>query len=64
MLPKMLKKSTISAIFITIAMALLCIPSQHAHAQNAMSREHQPAKKTVTEAKLLQQLSFLCDTLC
>lgn len=62
MLSKTLKKSLISAIVIT--MTSLCLFPQETKAQNAMSREHQPAKKTVTEAKLLRQLGFLCDSLC
>jgi Zn-dependent M28 family amino/carboxypeptidase len=45
-------------------MAALAFTHPDAKAQNAMSREHLPAKKTVTEARLMQQLSFLCDSLC
>lgn len=62
MLPKTLKKSFFLAIAATIAM--LCLLPQKTMAQNAMSREHQPAKKAVTEARLMHQLSFLCDSLC
>ena len=52
------------AIISIMAFIVLCIMPQTAAAQNAMAKEHIPAKKTVTEAKLLQQLSFLCDSLC
>lgn len=34
------------------------------HAQNRMLTEHYPSRRTVTEAKLKSQISFLCDTLC
>lgn len=64
MLPKTLKKSFSYAIIITMATLMFYLPAQETCAQNAMSREHQPAKKSVTEAKLMQQLSFLCDSLC
>lgn len=64
MLPKTLKKSIISTAVTVMAIAIFCLPAQETCAQNGMSREHQPAKKTVTEAKLLQQLSFLCDSIC
>lgn len=63
MLPKTLKNSIMSVI-ITVTAAMLCFPAQEAYAQNAMSREHQPAKQSVTETKLMKQLSFLCDSLC
>lgn len=43
---------------------LLLIPTYDACAQNAMSREHQPAKKCVTAEKLYYQMSFLTDSLC
>lgn len=64
MLPKNSKKSVISTIVLTIAMAMSCLNAQDSHAQNAMSREHQHAKKELTEGKLRMQLSFLCDSLC
>lgn len=38
--------------------------SNNLTAQNSMSREHQPAKKCVTQSKLHYQLSFLADSLC
>lgn len=64
MLRKRSKKSISLAILSTMAVLLLCITPQKAAAQYAMSREHQRAKQTVSEAKLMQQLSFLSDSLC
>lgn len=34
------------------------------YAQNTMTRGHMPARNTVTEKKLLRQISFLSDSLC
>lgn len=64
MMLKTSKKSIISAIVTAMVMTMMHLPATEIHAQNGMSREHQPAKRIVTEANLLQQLSFLCDSLC
>ena len=64
MLPKIFKNSVKSAIITIMAAVLCCIASPESAAQNAMSREHLSAKKILSEARLKQQLSFLCDTLC
>lgn len=64
MMPNNLKKSVNRAIISTMAFLLLCLFPQNVEAQNAMSREHLPAKRLVTEAKLFHQISFLSDTIC
>ena len=64
MLLKNPKKSMKSVILSVMAAMLCCIFSLESAAQNAMSREHIPAKKKITESKLQHQLSFLCDSLC
>lgn len=64
MLPKNIKKSIKSAILSTMAVIMCCSIPQTAASQNAMTREHQAAKKVVTTARMTSQLSFLCDSLC
>ena len=63
-LRKNIKKSMSKAIISTMVLLVMCFIPQAASAQNAMSREHIPAKSKVTEAKLTYQVSFLCDSLC
>ena len=58
------KKSTKKTIISIMVFLVLCIMPKEASAQYAMAKEHLSAKKTVTEAKLMQQLSFLCDSIC
>lgn len=50
-----------TAVTFVMAAILHFISIGTAHAQNAMSREHQPAKKCVTLDRLHYQLSFLTD---
>ena len=64
MLPKRPKKSLNWAIVSIMAIVLSCIHAPEVAAQNAMSKEHLPAKRVVTESKLNMQLAFLCDSLC
>ena len=64
MLPKRPKKSLNWAIVSIMAIVLSCIHAPEVAAQNAMSKEHLPAKRVVTESKLKMQLAFLCDSLC
>lgn len=64
MLPKRLKKSANKTIVSTMVLLMFCLTPYKTGAQNAMSREHLPAKQLVTESKLRHQISFLSDTLC
>lgn len=64
MLLKRLKFSVNKTIVSTMVILMVCLLSYEAGAQNAMSREHLPAKRLVTEAKLYHQIGFLSDTLC
>ena len=64
MLPKRPKKSLNWAIVSIMAIVLSCIHAPEVAAQNAMSKEHLPAKRVMTESKLKMQLAFLCDSLC
>lgn len=61
---KRLKKSAKAAVTLMMAVSLFLMSGSAVHAQNAMMREHQNGKRSVTEAKLTYQLSFLCDSLC
>ena len=61
---KILKKSA-KHVITSVMTLILCINTNFSgNAQNRMLTEHYPAKRTVTEAKLRSQISFLCDTLC
>ena len=53
-----------STIVSTMVLLMFCLISHNLGAQNAMSREHLPAKQLITESKLFHQISFLSDTLC
>lgn len=64
MQPKTSKFSFTTAIIQVVVSVMFCLVPLEASAQNAMSREHQAAKMGVTETRLRQQLSFLCDSLC
>lgn len=64
MLPKRLKKSVSKTIVSTMVLLMFCLISHETGAQNAMSREHLPAKQLVSESRLFHQISFLSDTLC
>ena len=64
MMPNSLKNSANRTIISVMVFLLLCLIPQSAGAQNAMSREHLPAKRLVTESKLYHQISFLSDTIC
>ena len=64
MQPKAFKNYIDKVILLTVTIAIYCLPTWEANAQNSMSREHLASKKTVTEAKLHHQLSFLTDSLC
>lgn len=59
---KRFKNYVLTAV-LTLGAALVCAVTP-ATAQNAMSREHQPAKRRVTKEKLEAQISFLSDSLC
>lgn len=43
---------------------MILMPDLTSYAQNLITRGHMPARNTVTEKKLLQQISFLSDSLC
>ena len=61
---KTLKNSVKAVITLMMAVSFCLMTGSEAKAQNAMLREHQIGKRSVTEAKLNYQLSFLCDSLC
>ena len=61
---KISKKSTRTVFCLAVAFLLVFTHWNGASAQNAMAREHQPAKKLITHAYLQERISFLCDSLC
>ena len=61
---KSLKKYIRTIIFMMVSVAIHMAACPEAYAQNAMAREHQPAKRLITQDKLHQQISYLCDTIC
>ena len=54
-------KKSANAVIIAIMTAIFCIMPSSMQAQNAMTRGHLPARKTVTESRLKEQMSILCD---
>ena len=54
-------KKSANAVIIAIMTAIFCIMPSSMQAQNAMTRDHLPARKTVTEARLKEQMSILCN---
>lgn len=62
--PKYLKKYIRVIILMMIATAMSLASGTDAYAQNAMKREHQSARRLVSQKKLHQQISYLCDSLC
>ena len=58
---KTVKNSLIRAI-ITVAATVICTIG--AHAQNMMVREHQSARRLVTNSILNERIEHLCDSLC
>lgn len=61
---KSLKKYIKAVIMSVITVVVHMAATPEAYAQNAMTREHQPARRLITQGKLHQQISYLCDTLC
>ena len=58
---KTVKNSLIRAI-VTVAATVICTIG--AHAQNMMVREHQSARRLVTNSILNERIGHLCDSLC
>ena len=56
-------KKSANRVIICIMTMLFSILSTGMHAQNTMTREHLPARKTVTQDRLRTQISHLCDSL-
>ena len=57
------KNYLLTVILLAVTACCMLAPAT-SYAQNAMSREHQPAKKAITREKLQMQVSFLSDSLC
>ncbi len=61
---KSLKKYIRAIILMMITVVIHVAAGSEAYAQNTMAREHQPAKRLITQGKLYEQISYLCDTIC
>ena len=61
---KSLKKYIRAIILMMITAVIHVAAGFEAYAQNTMAREHQPAKRLITQGKLYEQISYLCDTIC
>lgn len=60
-----IRKKSSNIIITSVMMAFLILLScQASIAQNSMARGHLPARRMVTEAQLLEEISFLSDKIC